>query len=62
MILFSLLLIAAAIILITQEECNETPGEKTTMNPSIAREAADNSDSNGLQGLDEKCLKFLEAR
>lgn len=45
MILFSLVLIAAAIILITQEESNETPGEKTTMNPSIAREAADNSDS-----------------
>lgn len=33
------------------------------MNLSIAREVADNSDSNGLQGLNKKkSLKFLEAR
>lgn len=32
------------------------------MNLPIARGVADNSNSNGLQGLNKKCLKFLEAR
>lgn len=32
------------------------------MNLSIAREVADNSDNDSLQGLNKKRLKFLEAR